>query len=92
MIELFKDAVPKTVENFRSLCTGKSGVGRLGKALHYKGSIFHRGKCKHLLKTLIGLEKLLCFQLQLNYNKSVVLDCYILQVLSASGCVTYSRF
>ena len=26
----------------RCLCTGEAGVGRSGKPLHYKGSIFHR--------------------------------------------------
>lgn len=40
--ELFADVVPKTAENFRALCTGEKGVGRLGKPLHYKGSISHR--------------------------------------------------
>lgn len=42
VFELFADVVPKTAENFRALCTGEKGMGKQGKALHYKGSRFHR--------------------------------------------------
>ncbi|KAI9291482.1 peptidyl-prolyl cis-trans isomerase D [Neoconidiobolus thromboides FSU 785] len=43
IFELFTDVVPKTAENFRSLCTGEKGNSSNGnKPLHYKGSTFHR--------------------------------------------------
>lgn len=42
IIELFKDIVPKTAENFRALCTGEAGIGKSNKPLHYKGCGFHR--------------------------------------------------
>ncbi|OAQ25429.1 hypothetical protein K457DRAFT_762616 [Linnemannia elongata AG-77] len=43
IIELFKDEVPQTAENFRALCTGEKGVSKIsGVPLHYRGSIFHR--------------------------------------------------
>lgn len=37
IFELFKKKVPKTVENFKCLCTGEKG-----EDLYYKGNIFHR--------------------------------------------------
>jgi len=40
--KLFNDVVPKTAENFRCLCTGEKGIGKSGKPLHFKGSVFHR--------------------------------------------------
>ncbi len=37
VLELFKDVVPKTAENFRALCTGEQG-----EDMSYAGSPFHR--------------------------------------------------
>lgn len=42
VMELRSDVVPRTVENFRALCTGEKGVGKSGKRLHFKGCVFHR--------------------------------------------------
>ncbi|TPX58726.1 hypothetical protein PhCBS80983_g02951 [Powellomyces hirtus] len=39
-MELFKDVVPRTAENFRQLCTGE--YKRNGVAQGYKGCHFHR--------------------------------------------------
>ncbi|XP_037026379.1 peptidyl-prolyl cis-trans isomerase G [Bradysia coprophila] len=43
VFELYPDITPKTVENFRALCTGEMGIGKITeKPLHYKGVVFHR--------------------------------------------------
>lgn len=42
IVELRKDIVPKTAENFRALCTGECGIGTKDKPLHYKGTKFHK--------------------------------------------------
>ncbi|CAO3583851.1 unnamed protein product [Absidia cylindrospora] len=43
IFELFADEVPKTAENFRALCTGELGLGKISNMpLHYRGLIFHR--------------------------------------------------
>ncbi|KAH9972735.1 cyclophilin-like domain-containing protein [Lactifluus volemus] len=43
IFELFNDAVPKTTENFRALCTGEKGLSPLSdRPLYYKNSIVHR--------------------------------------------------
>ncbi|KAL3833364.1 hypothetical protein ACJIZ3_008100 [Penstemon smallii] len=43
VVELYKDVVPKTAENFRALCTGEKGISpNTGLPLHFKGSRFNR--------------------------------------------------
>mmetsp|Transcript_23785 Transcript_23785/g.33276 ORF Transcript_23785/g.33276 Transcript_23785/m.33276 type:complete len:271 (-) Transcript_23785:255-1067(-) len=39
---LFGDVVPKTVENFRQLCTGEGGLASTGQEMKFAGSKFHR--------------------------------------------------
>merc|ERR1712151_1332769 len=43
IFKLYSNICPRTVENFRSLCTGERGIGLMTKLnLHYKGAKFHR--------------------------------------------------
>merc|ERR1719213_762545 len=43
IFKLYHNICPRTVENFRSLCTGERGTGLMTKLnLHYKGARFHR--------------------------------------------------
>ncbi|KAJ7352531.1 cyclophilin-like domain-containing protein [Mycena albidolilacea] len=42
IFELFSDEVPRTCENFRSLCTGEKGLSTTGVPLYYKNSVSHR--------------------------------------------------
>jgi peptidylprolyl isomerase len=42
VLGLYGELQPRTVENFRSLCTGEKGVGKQGKPLFFKGATFHR--------------------------------------------------
>ena len=42
-MELYQDTVPKTTDNFKSLCLGDKGIDSAsGKPIHFKGSKFHR--------------------------------------------------
>ncbi|XP_065206394.1 peptidyl-prolyl cis-trans isomerase D [Planococcus citri] len=50
VIKLFKDIVPRSAENFRALCTGEKGIGKLGKPLHYKNSIIHKVMPKFMIQ------------------------------------------
>lgn len=43
VLGLYGDIAPRTVENFRCLCTGEKGKSSVtGSPLHYKGTKFHR--------------------------------------------------
>jgi peptidylprolyl isomerase len=42
VIGLFGNVVPKTVDNFKALCTGEKGTTSDGVKLSFQGSPFHR--------------------------------------------------
>ena len=43
VFKLYDDVVPRTALNFKSLCTGEKGIGKMtGKPLSYSNSLFHR--------------------------------------------------
>ncbi|KAH9959677.1 cyclophilin-like domain-containing protein [Russula dissimulans] len=51
ILELFSDAVPKTSENFRALCTGEKGLSPLSdRPLYYKNSIIHRSIANFMIQ------------------------------------------
>jgi peptidyl-prolyl isomerase G (cyclophilin G) len=51
VFELFNDAVPKTSENFRALCTGEKGLSPLSdRPLYYKNSIIHRSIANFMIQ------------------------------------------
>ncbi|KAH7341872.1 cyclophilin-like domain-containing protein [Rhizoctonia solani] len=51
VFELFRDEVPKTVENFRSLATGEKGLSQVSQTpLYYKGCIIHRSIANFMIQ------------------------------------------
>lgn len=50
-MELFKNVVPKTAENFRQFCTGETKNGR-GQPQGYRGCKFHR-----VVRTIQGMKR-----------------------------------
>lgn len=56
------DVVPKTAENFRSLCTGEKGPGVSGLPLHLKGTAFHRVIPDFMIQASEGTARSACAQ------------------------------
>jgi len=86
VFELYKDVVAATAENFRQLCTGEHGMGRNGKPLAYKGSIFHRVIPGFMVQGKAATLSLLKSQHQPLLERSCVLQDHT-QVRSVHGAV-----
>ena len=50
-IGLFGDVVPKTVQNFYSLCKGDRRLSESKRRMHYKDMLFHRASTDFALFT-----------------------------------------
>jgi cyclophilin family peptidyl-prolyl cis-trans isomerase len=42
VVKVYQNKTPLAAENFKCLCTGEKGIGRMGKLLCYQGSKVHR--------------------------------------------------
>lgn len=71
-MELYKDVVPKTAENFRQFCTGETKNNR-GQPQGYKGCKFHRvvSHIQGLILIKIAHETFLDIRLLINADRCV---------------------
>lgn len=76
-MELYKDVVPKTAENFRQFCTGETKNNR-GQPQGYKGCKFHRvvSHIQGLILIKIAHETFLDIRLLINAHRCVDQELY----------------
>ena len=61
VMQLYADICPKTCENFRALCTGEMGIGKVtGKPLHYQVKSFIDQGIYFVLFCWKGLLSFIC--------------------------------